>query len=95
MHRCLTDTPWQCAQWAHGFNQRFGLYEWAPGDGGKRVPRAATPLLAGIFREMPAQMARSHARAVEERPFKGKSAAAALTASPQSVLDVRDASDNV
>lgn len=81
-------------QWAHGFSIKFGLYEWAPGDGSKRMPRAATPLLAGIYRELPAQMRRAHARAVEERPFKKP---AAVQASPQSVLELHptDASNNV
>ncbi|KAK9917329.1 hypothetical protein WJX75_003166 [Coccomyxa subellipsoidea] len=81
-------------EWAHGFSIKFGLYEWAPGDGSKRMPRAATPLLAGIYRELPAQMRRAHARAVEERPFKKP---AAVQASPQSVLELHptDASNNV
>lgn len=81
------------AQWAHGFSIKFGLYEWDPGYGRKRVPRAATPLLAGIFKELPAEMARAHARAVEERPYKQK----APHPSPQSVLDIHplDASHNV
>ena len=43
-------------QWAHGFDIKFGLYAWEPGMGSRREIRAATPLLAGIYKELPAQV---------------------------------------
>ena len=43
-------------QWAHGFDIKFGLYHWDPGMGSKREMRAATPLLAGIYKELPDQV---------------------------------------
>ena len=52
-------------QWAHGFDIKFGLYRWDPGMGSKREMRAATPLLAGIYKELPDQVPTSvtlHAR---------------------------------
>lgn len=43
-------------QWAHGFDIKFGLFAWEPGMGSRREIRAATPLLAGIYKELPAQV---------------------------------------
>ena len=43
-------------QCAHGFDIKFGLYRWDPGMGSKREMRAATPLLAGIYKELPDQV---------------------------------------
>ena len=43
-------------QWAHGFDIKFGLFAWELGMGSRREIRAATPLLAGIYKELPAQV---------------------------------------
>ena len=43
-------------QWAHGFDIKFGLYAWEPGMGRRREIRAATTLLADIYKELPAQV---------------------------------------
>ncbi len=53
----------QCLQWAHGFDQKFGLYAWEPGMGSRREIRAATPLLANIYKDLAAQVPTTTAQA--------------------------------
>ena len=45
-----------CLQWAHGFDIKFGLFAWEPGMGSRRDMRAATPLLANIYKDLAAQV---------------------------------------
>jgi hypothetical protein len=73
-------------QWAHGYNIQFGLYAWSPGDGAKREERAATPLLAGIYKELPLKMRRYRKHALDQKPAQKETA---MQGSPQSVLDLR------
>ena len=46
----------RCLQWAHGFDIKFGLFAWEPGMGSRRDMRAATPLLANIYKDLAAQV---------------------------------------
>ena len=52
----------QCLQWAHGFDIKFGLYAWEPGMGSRREERAATPLLANIYKNLASQVPASRTR---------------------------------
>ena len=76
---------------AHGFDIKFGLYRWDPGMGSKREMRAATPLLAGIYKELPDQVPISES--LHRRHFlwavlhmRGEHLHAALQPSPHQTL---------
>ena len=43
-------------EWAEGWTIKFGLYAWNHGGNQDRIMRPSTPLLADIFKTMPARM---------------------------------------
>ena len=44
-------------EWAEGWTIKFGLYSWVHGGEQQRLMRRTTPLLADIFKGLPAKMA--------------------------------------
>ena len=43
-------------EWAEGWTIKFGLYAWRHGGDQERIMRRTTPLLADIFKDLPAKM---------------------------------------
>ena len=48
-------------EWAEGWNMKFGLYAWEHGGSQKRTMRRTTPLLADIYKGLPAKMLKHRA----------------------------------